>query len=138
MLFNKPHFCFFSILFMFPRWYFCQHLWTSGRLLLHMVDEKVIFRTHIFVIYIFSPFTFEFEFWDFLVFWFLIWVCCQRYPYLPSRVLNAQKIKFFVHDFYSKYKQISNFLGICSHFRKKPVMENFIFCAVFCRTPVMK
>ena len=44
---------------------------------------------------------------------------------------NAQKMKFFIKDFFSKYDQIRSFLWIWSHLLKKSLMENFIFCEVF-------
>ena len=40
-------------------------------------------------------------------------------------------MKFSIKDFFSKYDQICSFLRIWSHLLKKPVIENFIFCAVF-------
>ena len=43
---------------------------------------------------------------------------------------TAQKVKFFIKDFFSKCDQIRSFLRIWSHLLKKSVMENFIFCAV--------
>ena len=50
---------------------------------------------------------------------------------LQNHSLNiAQKMKFFVRDFLSKCGQIRNFLRIWSHFLKKSLIENFIFCAV--------
>ena len=42
-----------------------------------------------------------------------------------------KKMKFFIKDFFSKYDQIRSFLRIWSHLLKKPLMENFIFCAVW-------
>ena len=42
----------------------------------------------------------------------------------------AQKMKFFIKDFHSKYDQIRNFLRIWSHLLKKSLMENFIFSVV--------
>ena len=60
---------------------------------------------------------------------------------------TAQKIKFSIKNFFSKFDQIHNLLWICSHLRKKSSMENFIFCVVtaknrkhhknylLCRTP---
>ena len=45
--------------------------------------------------------------------------------------LTAQKMKFFITDFYSKCDQICRKLRIWSHLPKKSVMENFIFCPVF-------
>ena len=39
-------------------------------------------------------------------------------------------MKFSIEDFFSKCDQIRRKLRIWSHLLKKPVMENFIFCAV--------
>ena len=44
--------------------------------------------------------------------------------------ITAQKKKFSIKDFFSKYKQIHRKVRIWSHVLKKPLMENFIFCAV--------
>ena len=43
---------------------------------------------------------------------------------------TAQKMKFFIEDFFSKCDQICWKLRIWSHLLKKSLMENFIFCAV--------
>ena len=43
---------------------------------------------------------------------------------------TAQKMKFFVKDFFSKCNQIRRKLRIWSHLLKESLMENFIFCAV--------
>ena len=43
----------------------------------------------------------------------------------------AQKIKFFVKDFFSKCDQIRSFLQIWSHLAKKSLIENFIFRQCF-------
>ena len=40
-------------------------------------------------------------------------------------------MKFSNKDFFSKCDQIRRKLWIWSHLLKKPLMENFIFCAVF-------
>ena len=40
-------------------------------------------------------------------------------------------MKFSIKDFCSKCDQIRRKLQIWSHLLKKPLMENFIFCAVF-------
>ena len=40
---------------------------------------------------------------------------------------TAQKMKFSIKDFLSKYDRIRNFLRIWSHLLKKSLMENFIF-----------
>ena len=45
--------------------------------------------------------------------------------------ITAQKINFFIKGFFSKFDQIRSFLRIWSHFLKKSLMENFIFCAVW-------
>ena len=39
-------------------------------------------------------------------------------------------MKFPIKDFLSKYDQIRSFLRIWSHFLKKSLMANLIFCAV--------
>ena len=41
---------------------------------------------------------------------------------------TAQKIKFSIKDFFSKYDQIGWKLRIWSHILKKSLMQNFIFC----------
>ena len=45
-------------------------------------------------------------------------------------IVTAQKMKFFITDFFSKCDQIRSFLLIWSHLLKKSLMENFIFCTV--------
>ena len=40
---------------------------------------------------------------------------------------TAQKMKFFIEDFFSKCDQIRSFLRIWSHLLKKSLMENFSF-----------
>ena len=40
-------------------------------------------------------------------------------------------MKFSIKYFFSKCDQIRSFLQIWSHFLKKSLMENFIFCAVW-------
>ena len=47
---------------------------------------------------------------------------------------TAQKMKFSIKDFFSKFDQIRRKLRIWSHLLKKSLMENFIFCAVFVQT----
>ena len=39
-------------------------------------------------------------------------------------------MKFSIKDFFRKCDQIHSFLRIWSYLMKKPIMENFIFCAV--------
>ena len=43
---------------------------------------------------------------------------------------SAQKMKFFIKDFFSKYDQIRRKLRIWSHLLKKSLMANVTFCAV--------
>ena len=43
---------------------------------------------------------------------------------------TAQKMNFCIKDFFIKCDHIGSFLWICSHFLKKSLIENFIFCAV--------
>ena len=43
---------------------------------------------------------------------------------------TAQKMKFSITDFFSKWDKIRRNLRIWSHLLKKSVVENFIFCAV--------
>ena len=43
---------------------------------------------------------------------------------------TAQKMKFSIKDFFSKFDQIRRKLRILSHLLKKSLMENFIFCAL--------
>ena len=45
---------------------------------------------------------------------------------------TAQIMKFFTKDFFSKCYQICSFLWIWSHLLKESLMENFIFCVVWC------
>ena len=47
---------------------------------------------------------------------------------------TAQKMKFFIKDFFNKCYQIRRKLRIWSHLLKKSLMENFIFCGVKLRT----
>ena len=51
-------------------------------------------------------------------------------PRLHTEVSTSQKMKFSIKDFFSECDQIRSFLRIWSHLLKKPLMENFIFCAV--------
>ena len=43
---------------------------------------------------------------------------------------TAQKMKFFIKNFFSKYDQIRCLLRIWSNLLTKSLTENFIFCAV--------
>ena len=51
--------------------------------------------------------------------------------------VTAQKMKFSIKNFFSKFDQICSFLRIWSHLLKRSLMENFIFCAV-CQTTLVK
>ena len=48
---------------------------------------------------------------------------------LQQKSYTAQKMKFFVKDFFNKCDQICSF-QIWSHLLIKSLMENFVFCAV--------
>ena len=50
-------------------------------------------------------------------------------PY-RSAIFTAQKMKFYIKDFFGKHDQIRSFLWIWSHLLLKSLMENLIFCAV--------
>ena len=43
----------------------------------------------------------------------------------------AQKMKFSMKDFFSKFDQTRSFRQMWSHFPKKSLMENIIFCSLF-------
>ena len=47
-----------------------------------------------------------------------------------TKAVTAQKMKFSIKGFFSKYDQIRRKLQIWSHLLKKSLMENFVFCAV--------
>ena len=47
-----------------------------------------------------------------------------------SNKLTAQKMKFFIKDFFSKCEQIRRKRRIWSHLLKKSLMKNFVVCAV--------
>ena len=48
-----------------------------------------------------------------------------------TSIVTAQKMKFPIKDFFSKWDRIRRKLRIWSHLLKKSLMENFIFCAVY-------
>ena len=54
--------------------------------------------------------------------------------YLPSP--TAQKMKFYIKDFFNKCDRIRRKLCIWSHLLKKPLVENFMFCAVLFPYPL--
>ena len=62
----------------------------------------------------------------------VLWKNAQTSLRLTVRThVTAQKVKFFIKDFFSKCDQILRKLRIWSHLRKKSSMENFIFlCSV--------
>ena len=45
--------------------------------------------------------------------------------------ITAQKMKFSIKDFSSKYDQIRRFLRIWSHLLEKSIIGNFIFCVLY-------
>ena len=60
--------------------------------------------------------------------WGNVSICHWNFTSLPALIYTAQKMKFSIKDFFSKYDQIR------SHLLKKSLMENFIFCAVLCES----
>ena len=48
----------------------------------------------------------------------------------PTAPNTAQKMKFFIKDFFSICDQIRRKLWVWSHLLKKSLTENFIFCEV--------
>ena len=54
----------------------------------------------------------------------------SRFSYSATTTITAQKMKFYIKDFFSKCAQIRRKLRIWSHLLKKSLMQNFIFCAV--------
>ena len=46
---------------------------------------------------------------------------------MSSKFYTAQKMKFSIEDFFSKFDQILRKLRIWSHLLKKSLMENFTF-----------
>ena len=48
-------------------------------------------------------------------------------------LFKPHKMKFSTNDFFCKCGQICGFLRIWSHLLKKSLLENFIFCAVYCK-----
>ena len=66
----------------------------------------------------------------------ILCVCSVTFEQLYSKDykrimdLHCTEKKFFIKDFFSKYDRICSFLRIWSHFLKKSLMENLIFCAV--------
>ena len=60
-----------------------------------------------------------------------IWSLVPIWMMILSSSFTAQKMKFYIKDFFSKCDQIRWKLRIWSHSLKKSLLENFIFCAVF-------
>ena len=54
----------------------------------------------------------------------------MMYQILTFEIITAQKMRFFIKDFFSKSDQIRSFLRIWSHLLKRSLMESIIFCAV--------
>ena len=91
--------------------------------------------------------------WAVLFFFFnVIWTLCFIWKYVASPIftlqyyniilllniftswqITIQKMKFSIKDFSSKCNQIRRKLRIWSYLLKKSLMENFIFCVVFCK-----
>ena len=58
------------------------------------------------------------------------WWRLKRFCYEHLPWSTAQKVKFSTKDFFSKCDHIRSFLRFWLHLLKKPLVENFIFCAV--------
>ena len=58
---------------------------------------------------------------------FFIWIIC----YHIEKCATAQKMKFFIKNFFCKCDQIHRKLRTWSQLLKEPLMENFIFFAVY-------
>ena len=61
---------------------------------------------------------------------------CKHFSF-ENLLITAQKMKFSIKDFFSKCDQICRKLRTWSHLLKKPLMENFIFCAMYIRMKVV-
>ena len=63
--------------------------------------------------------------------WKLLLMVLSGFKLGHKQILLHKKWKFSIKGFFSKCEQIHNKLRIWSHLRKKSLMENFIFCAVY-------
>ena len=64
------------------------------------------------------------------IFWTVKPLSMTNFAWQSLAITTAQKMKFYITDFFSKCDQICRKLRIWSHLLKKSVMENFTFCAV--------
>ena len=60
-----------------------------------------------------------------------ILILCKKIANGKRWIFTAQKMKFFIKDFFSECDQICSFMLIWSYLLKKSLMEIFFFCAVF-------
>ena len=66
-------------------------------------------------------------------------ICHTFANFGTTKAINtAQKMKFFIKDFFSKCDQIRRKLRIWSHLLKKSLMKNIIFCAVKLTEPIFQ
>ena len=80
-----------------------------------------------------STWSFQPQPWNFMTFVFTfrnIFGPVFRGAAFAHPTYTAQKMKFSIKDFFSKWDQIWRFRRIWSRLLKKSLMENFIFCAV--------
>ena len=91
--------------------------------------RNTIIRTEIYIFY------YHLSFW--LLYSFLISLSLEGFAFLLGFYkllcqpqITAQKMKFFIKDFFSKCDQICRNLRIWSHLLKKSLIGNFSFCAV--------
>ena len=63
---------------------------------------------------------------------FIIYLSFPSSDFDVLSFFTAQKMKFSIKDFFSKFDQIRSFLQIWSHLLKKSLMKNFIFLSSVC------
>ena len=68
--------------------------------------------------------------WTFALFFTKLSKLLLYFSLLKQAKSTAEKMKFFIKDFFSKCGQRSSFVRIWSHILKKSLMESFIFFAV--------
>ena len=64
-----------------------------------------------------------------MYFWYGVKGTFAKFSKAMIVIRTAQKMKFVIKNFFSKYDQICSFLWIWSQLLNKSLMKNFIFCA---------
>ena len=105
-----------------------QHLWYK-----HEKDKQtyLVFNWFSKVLSKIKKLTFFFSF--FIKFLDVIFIILSFTIYIFAGY-HCTKMKFCIKDFFSKCDQIHSFLQIWSRLLKKPLIENFIFCAIYVTT----